>query len=186
MISCPAVWTEFFEKYYSEEINNLAFRIKSGGDKKAIYVNFIRDLSLFQEGRLGEELIEAPDEVIAHAEKGLAQSTNIYGLSLEGCKPRFYSLPITKKVMIRDLRSSHISKFVAIEGIVRKVTEVRPRVISAAFKCLNCRNIIYVSQEDSTLRYPYECRCGSKRFHFIPEKSISIDSQRVKIQEYPE
>ncbi|MDI9642640.1 MAG: minichromosome maintenance protein MCM [Archaeoglobaceae archaeon] len=186
MISCPAVWTEFFEKYYSEEINNLAFRIKSGGDKKAIYVNFIRDLSLFQEGRLGEELIEAPDEVIAHAEKGLAQSTNIYGVSLEGCKPRFYSLPITKKVMIRDLRSSHISKFVAIEGIVRKVTEVRPRVISAAFKCLNCRNIIYVSQEDSTLRYPYECRCGSKRFHFIPEKSISIDSQRVKIQEYPE
>ncbi|MEM2726685.1 MAG: minichromosome maintenance protein MCM [Archaeoglobaceae archaeon] len=186
MISCPEIWAEFFEKYYSEEINNLAFRIKSGEDKRAIYVNFIRDLSVFQEGRLADELIENPDEVLDHAEKGLATSTNIYGVSLEGCKPRFYSLPTTKKIMIRDLRSSHISKFIAIEGIVRKVTEVRPRVISAAFKCINCKNIVYLPQEDSTLRYPYECRCGSKRFHFIPERSISIDSQRVKIQEYPE
>ncbi|MEM4509340.1 MAG: AAA family ATPase, partial [Archaeoglobaceae archaeon] len=70
MISCPEIWAEFFEKYYYEEINNLAFRIKSGEDKRAIYVNFIRDLSVFQEGRLGEELIEHPDEVLAHAEKG--------------------------------------------------------------------------------------------------------------------
>lgn len=186
MISCPEIWTEFFEKYYSEEINNLAFRIKNGGDGRALYVNFIRDLSVFQEGRLGEELIENPDEVLVHAEKGLAQSTNIYGVSLEGCKPRFHSLPSTKKVLIRDLRSVHISKFIAIEGIVRKVTEVRPRVISAAFRCLNCKNVLQVPQDDATLKYPYECRCGSKRFHIVPEKSISIDSQRVKIQEYPE
>ncbi|MEM4540267.1 MAG: minichromosome maintenance protein MCM [Archaeoglobaceae archaeon] len=186
MISCPEIWAEFFEKYYYEEINNLAFRIKSGEDKRAIYVNFIRDLSVFQEGRLGEELIEHPDEVLAHAEKGLASSTNIYGVSLEGCKPRFYSLPTTKKILIRDLRSSHVAKFIAIEGIVRKVTEVRPKVVSAAFRCTNCKNIVYSPQDDATLRYPYECRCGSKRFQFLPEKSISVDSQRVKIQEYPE
>jgi len=186
MISCPEIWRDFFEKYYSEELNNIAFRLKNGEDRRAIYVNFIQDLSVFQEGKLGEELIENPDEVIVHAEKGLAQATNIYGVPLEGCKPRFHSLPSTKKILIRDLRSSHISKFVAIEGIVRKVTEVRPRVISAAFRCLNCRNIINLPQDDATLRYPYECRCGGKRFQLIPERSVSIDSQRVKIQEYPE
>lgn len=186
MISCPEVWRDFFEKYYSEEINNLAFRIKSGENKRAVYVNFIQDLSVFQEGKLGEELIESPDEVLAHAEKGLAQSTNIYGVSLEGCRARFHSLPSTKKILIRDLRSNHLSKFIAIEGIVRKVTEVRPRVISAAFRCSNCKNIVYVPQDDATLRYPYECRCGSKRFQLVPEKSISVDGQRVKIQEYPE
>ncbi|MDK2796091.1 MAG: replicative helicase Mcm [Archaeoglobaceae archaeon] len=186
MISCPEVWRDFFEKYYSEEINNLAFRIKNGENKRALYVNFIEDLSVFQEGKLGEELVEYPDEVLVHAEKGLAQSTNIYGVSLEGCKPRFQNLPSTKRILIRDLRSSHLSKFIAIEGIVRKVTEVRPRVISAAFRCSNCKNIVYVAQDDSTLRYPYECRCGSKKFQLVPEKSISVDSQRVKIQEYPE
>lgn len=186
MISCPEVWRDFFEKYYSEEINNLAFRIKNGENKRALHVNFIEDLSVFQEGKLGEELVEYPDEVLVHAEKGLAQSTNIYGVSLEGCKPRFQNLPSTKRILIRDLRSSHLSKFIAIEGIVRKVTEVRPRVISAAFRCSNCKNIVYVAQDDSTLRYPYECRCGSKKFQLVPEKSRSVDSQRVKIQEYPE
>jgi len=89
-ISSPALWAEFFERYYREEINKLAYRLKSGGDGKSLYVNFVRDLSIFQEGKLGEELIEKPDEVLAHAEKGLASVTNIYGISLEGCKPRFY------------------------------------------------------------------------------------------------
>ncbi len=186
MISCPELWTEFFEKYYTEDLNKIAFRIKEGGDKKAIHVNFTRDLLVFQEGRLGEELIENPDIVLAHAEQGLAKATNIYGISLEGCKPRIYSLPATRKILIRNLRSSHISKFVAIEGIVRKVTEVRPRIVSGAFKCSDCGSLIYVAQEESMLRYPYICKCNGKKFVFIPEESISVDSQRVKIQEYPE
>ncbi|MDW7989781.1 MAG: minichromosome maintenance protein MCM [Archaeoglobaceae archaeon] len=186
MISCPEVWTEFFEKYYSEELNKLAFRIKEGGDKKSIYVNFTRSLLVFQEGRLGEELIENPDLILVHAEQGLANSSNIYGISLEGCKPRIYSLPTTRKILIRNLRSSHVSKFVAIEGIVRKVTEVRPRVVSAAFKCVDCKLITYLPQEDAMLRYPYQCSCGGKKLVFLPENSISVDSQRVKVQEYPE
>ncbi|MFN3384055.1 MAG: minichromosome maintenance protein MCM [Archaeoglobaceae archaeon] len=186
MISCPELWTEFFEKYYSEDLNKIAFRIKEGGDKRAIHVNFTRDLLVFQEGRLGEELIENPDIVLAHAEQGLARATNIYGISLEGCKPRIYSLPATRKILIRNLRSSHISKFVAIEGIVRKVTEVRPRIVAGAFKCSDCGSLTYVAQEESMLRYPYLCRCNGKKFIFIPEESLSVDSQRVKIQEYPE
>lgn len=186
MISCPELWTEFFERYYGEELNKLAFRIKEGGDKKAIYVNFTRDLLVFQEGRLGEELLENPDVVLVHAEHGLARATNIYGISLEGCKARVFSLPPTRKILIRNLRSSHISKFVAVEGIVRKVTEVRPRIIVGAFKCVDCGTLEYVTQEETTLRYPYQCNCGGKRFIFLPEKSFTVDSQRVKVQEYPE
>jgi len=186
-ISSPALWTEFFERYYREEINKLAYRIKSGGDGRSIYVNFVRDLSIFHEGKLGEELIEKPDEVLIHAQRGLASATNIYGVSLEGCKPRFYSLPTTRKVLIRNLRSEHIGKFMAIEGIVRKVTEVRPRIVEAAFACLNCGSIMMVPQEENQLKQPFECsKCSSKKMIFLPENSISVDSQRVKIQEYPE
>lgn len=186
-ISSPELWTEFFERYYREEVNKLAYRIKSGGDRRAVYVDFVRDLTIFQEGKLGEELVEHPDEVLLHAEKGLANVTNIYGVSLEGCKPRFYNLPTARRVLIRDLRSQHIGKFVAVEGIVRKVTEVRPRIVEAAFACTNCSSITMVQQEDSQLRQPFECsNCSSKRLVFLPDASISIDSQRVKIQEYPE
>lgn len=186
-ISSPALWTEFFERYYREEINKLAYRIKSGGGGRSVYVNFVRDLSIFQEGKLGEELVDKPDEVIQHAEKGLANVTNIYDVSLEGCKPRFYALPTARKILIRDLRAQHIGKFVAIEGIVRKVTEVRPRIVEAAFACLNCGSINMVQQEDSQLRQPFECsRCSTKRLVFLPDSSKSIDSQRIKIQESPE
>ncbi len=188
MISNPAIWTEFFERYYRDEINKLAYKIKSGGDgSRSLYVNVTKDLLIFQEGRLGEELLENPDTVLTHAEKGLANVSNIYGVSLEGCKPRFYSLPTAKRVLIRELRSQHISKFVAVEGIVRKVTEVRPRIVEAAFACTNCGSITMVSQEDSQLRQPYECsKCRNKRLVFLPENSVSVDSQRVRIQEYPE
>lgn len=186
-ISSPALWAEFFERYYREELNKLAYRIKSGGDGRSLYVNFVKDLTIFQEGKLGEELIEKPDEVLQHAEKGLASVTNIYGVSLEGCKPRFYALPTARKVLIRDLRAQHIGKFVAVEGIVRKVTEVRPRIVEAAFACLNCGSINMVQQEDSQLRQPFECsKCHTKRLVFLPDSSISVDSQRLKIQEYPE
>ncbi len=86
-ISSPTLWTEFFERYYREEINKLAYKLKSGGDGRSLYVNFVRDLSIFQEGKLGEELIEKPDEVLVHAERGLANVTNIYGVSLEAASP---------------------------------------------------------------------------------------------------
>ncbi|MEM3391023.1 MAG: hypothetical protein QW226_01785 [Archaeoglobaceae archaeon] len=71
MISSPEIWTEFFEKYYFEELNKLAFRIRECGDKKSIHVNFTRDLLVYQEGRLGEELLENPDIVLEHAEPGV-------------------------------------------------------------------------------------------------------------------
>jgi replicative DNA helicase Mcm len=186
-VSTPSLWTEFFERYYREEINKLAYKLSSGSDGKSIYVNFVNDLAIFNEGKLAEELLENPDEVLQHAEKGLAEASNIYGVELVGCKPRFYALPTARRILIRDLRAQHISKFVAVEGIVRKVTEVRPRIVEAAYACVNCGSIMMVPQEDSQLKQPYECsRCHTKKLIFMPESSVSVDSQRIKIQEYPE
>lgn len=186
MISSPEIWVQFFEKYCQHELNKLAYSIKTGGNGKSLLINF-KDLLIFQEGKLAEELLEFPDEVIEHATEGLEKSTNIYGVALKNCKPRFYSLPVTRKYLIRDLRAEHIGKFVAIEGIVRKVTEVRPKIVEAAFKCLSCGRTNYLAQEDSFLRQPSECnKCHSKKLVLSINESKAIDSQRIKIQEYPE
>ncbi len=187
MLSSPQIWKDFFETYYRDELNRLADAIEFGGEK-SLHVNFVKDLSIYMEGKLGEELLENPDRVIAHANEGIALTENIHDVSLEGCKVRFYNLPASRRVLIRDLRSEHISKFVAIEGIVRKVTEVRPRVVKAAFACTKCGKLVKVIQEDElTLKQPYECpACKNKRFIFLPEESYTVDSQRIRIQEYPE
>jgi len=187
MLSSPQIWKEFFETYYRDELNRLADALEFGGDL-SLYVDFLRDLSIYREGRLGEELLSKPDMVLNHANEGLALTENIHDVSLENCKVRFLNLPASRRVLIRDLRSEHISKFVAIEGIVRKVTEVRPRVIVAAFTCTKCGKLVRVAQdEEATLKQPYECpACKNKRFVFLPDESVTVDSQRIRIQEYPE
>ncbi|RLI75172.1 AAA family ATPase [Archaeoglobales archaeon] len=188
LVSCPEEWQEFFESYYQDEINRIAYKIQSGEKDQSLNIDFLNDLIIYNEGKLAEELLENPDEVLEHAQKGLSKTDNIYDVSLEGVKVRFYNLPTSRRVLIRDLRAEHISKFISIEGIVRKVTEVRPKIVEATFICGSCSKEVTVPQEDNKLSYPYECRaCKSKgKFILIPEKSISIDSQRVRIQEYPE
>ncbi len=187
MLSSPQIWKEFFEMYYRDELNRLADAVEFGGDL-SLYVDFLRDLSIYREGRLGEELLSRPDVVLNHANEGLALTENIHDVSLENCRVRFLNLPTSRRVLIRDLRSEHISKFVAIEGIVRKVTEVRPRVVVAAFTCTKCGKLVNVTQdEEATLKQPYECpACKNRRFVFLPDESVTVDSQRIRIQEYPE
>ncbi len=185
-ISSPQTWREFFQNYYQKELNKLAGRISSGKNDRSLYVNVSKDLISFRGGSLAKELFENPDKVIDDAREGLALTENIYDVRLENCNPRFFNLPPLRKILIRDLRSTHISKFVSIEGIVRKVTEVRPKIVEAVFVCSNCGRKVRVPQEDSLIQPPFECSCKSKRFVFLPEESVSIDSQRIKIQEYPE
>lgn len=189
MLSSPEVWRIFFEEYYQDKINELAAKVDFEGGGLSLHVDVLRDLIYYYEGRVVEELFDNPDVVIRHAEEGLALTDNIHSVSLEGCKVRFVNLPSTRRVLIRDLRSVHVSKFVAIEGIVRKVTEVRPKIVEAAFVCRVCGKEVLVPQEDGfTVRAPNECKaCKSKNtLIFVPDKSVMVDSQRIRIQEYPE
>ncbi len=188
LISSPSVWREFFQYYYENEINRLAGKISAGdGAERSIYVDVLSHLTFFKEGVLAEELFINPDRVMSDAMRGIELTENIYDVTLANCVPRFFNLPAAKRVLIRDLRADHISKFVSIEGIVRKVTEVRPKIVEALFTCTSCGKKVTQYQETSSLKYPYECpACKSKRFVFHPEESVLVDSQRIKIQEYPE
>src|SRR5437016_2294157 len=45
-------------------------------------------------------------------------------------------LPRDRRVPVRALRAKHLGQYIAVEGLVRKSTEVRPRVTDALFQCL--------------------------------------------------
>jgi len=113
---------------------------------------------------------------------------------------------------IRDLRAKHVGKFVAIEGLIRRATEVRPRVLEAAFQCERCGTITLKKQDDIHVKEPLECDkdaggCGSAsgrtRFKLLTEVTILtgnmmhgnedrtnpsefIDTQKIEAQESPE
>ncbi len=104
-------------------------------------------------------------------------------------------LPRDRRVPIRDLRAKHLGTYIAVEGLVRKSTEVRPRVTDALFQCLRCGTIIKEPQDGQNFREPLECyeeQGGCKRsasatkFRLMTETSMYLDTQKLEIQESPE
>ena len=109
--------------------------------------------------------------------------------SLEEAHVRVIRIP--NRIPIRELRSKHLARFIAIEGMIRKATEVRPRITKAAFECLRCGYISFVDQNSFRFEEPFAgCEgesCGKKGpFKIRIEESTFIDAQKLQIQESPE
>ncbi|HEV8594130.1 MAG TPA: minichromosome maintenance protein MCM [Thermoplasmata archaeon] len=108
---------------------------------------------------------------------------------------RIKGLPRDLRIMVRDLRAEHLGQFITVEGLVRKATEVRPKITDATFQCLRCQHVIKELQEGQAFREPMECYtdqggCGrtaaSTKFKLIGEVSQYLDTQKIEIQEPPE
>lgn len=108
---------------------------------------------------------------------------------------RLFELPKDCRVEIRDLRSKHMGKLISVEGLVRKATEVRPRLVDAVFLCMRCGAVIREPQEGTLFKEPLECYkdhggCGrsasSTKFKLLTEESTFVDTQKIEIQESPE
>ncbi|EQD41365.1 MCM family protein, partial [mine drainage metagenome] len=115
----------------------------------------------------------------------------------EGLRLRPVGLPATAHRTVRGLREADLNHFVAIDGIVRRVTEVRPQIRDAVFECAVCHIQFHEPQDSAsmTFREPLECPdsqggcgrpMGRTRFRLIPERSSYVDAQRIEIQENPE
>ena len=85
-----------------------------------------------------------------------------------------------------------MGSFIAVEGLVKKITEVRPKLEVAAFQCQKCGAVIRIEQDEDILKEPSECYedqggCGRvSSFKLSTTLSTFIDSQKIEIQENPE
>ncbi|MFQ6063121.1 MAG: hypothetical protein ACE5J9_08095, partial [Methanosarcinales archaeon] len=174
---------EFFRRYYWEQILELADKYP---DSRSLIVEF-KDIETYNMD-LADKLLDTPEEIINSARDALKDIDLPVSKRLDNCHVRFIKIP--RRIGIRDLRSYHINKLIAIDGLIRKATEVRPKILVAAFKCLRCGNISYIQQSSNLFIEPYECEdsaCGRKGpFKLIVEDSVFIDAQKLKVQEYPE
>jgi replicative DNA helicase Mcm len=182
VVSSKQKWKEFFTRYYKNNIQQLAV---SDAKTKSLTVEF-PDILKF-DSRLSEELIINPGKVLKDAEDALP----LVDLPVKkkiSAHVRIIKIP--KKTQVRDLRSDHINSLVSIEGTVRKITDVRPRIIVAAFECARCGNIQYLPQEGvGRFLEPSYCSCNEEKkgvFRLLFKESTFEDYQRVKIQESPE
>ncbi|MEM5814948.1 MAG: minichromosome maintenance protein MCM [Candidatus Aenigmatarchaeota archaeon] len=165
----------FLEEYYKEKII-LAFN----EGKFSIEIDF-SELEKF-DFELAEYFLEYPEEVLKKVEASLGEIEP--SLLDKRFHLRFYNLPENRNIRIRNLRSENIGKFLAIDGIVKRASEVRPEVYEVDFQCSACGEFIKVSlEEERVLKQPDSCpNCGSKKgFKAISEKFY--DTRWIVIEE---
>lgn len=165
---------EFFDLIYKKQLH----QAMSKGDK-SISINF-SDLSKFNLD-LAQDIIENPEDTIRAAEISIEQ----FGFNIKDFKVRIKNLPKTQQEMIRNIRSTHLNKFIQVTGIIRQKSDVRPQVTSARFECPSCGNTLTVLQFDTKFREPTKCGCGRKgKFKLISKEMI--DAQKIVLEEAPE
>src|SRR6058998_1550595 len=185
-----ARWEEFFSEMGLEsEIIGLADRYP---DERSLKVRF-EDLNRFDTD-MSIHLLRQPLNVITAGEEAIRRVVPPTEEALE-IHLRVTGVPRDARVQIRDLRAKHLGRFVAVEGLVRKATEVRPMVVDALFQCLRCGTVIKEPQEGQTFHEPMECyedQGGCKRsanatkFKLLGEASRFTDTQKIEVQEAPE
>ncbi|MCQ1536310.1 minichromosome maintenance protein MCM [Methanosarcina sp. KYL-1] len=188
MTEAESKWNEklkkFFKDYYWNEILQLANEYP---DQRSLTVDFT-DIEKFDR-ELSKEFLERPGELIEAAEAALKEIDLPVEKEFEQAHVRIIKIP--NRIPIRELRSKHLSRFVAIEGMIRKATEVRPRITKAAFQCLRCGHLTLVEQNSFKFEEPFAgCEnetCGKKGpFKVSIEDSSFVDAQKLQIQESPE
>ena len=160
-------------------------------DKRSITVSY-RDIDAYNTD-LAMYILENPDRCIRKGKEVIKSEMPPSWDSKDAVNLRITELPRDAKVDIRQLRSKHLGKLVAVEGLVRKVTGVRPRMTYALFHCARCNSEIWEPQNGMILREPLLCSnpegsCNKQATRFIldDKSSVYVDTQKIEIQESPE
>ncbi len=138
-------------------------------------------------------VLERPDLFIAKGKEAIKAALPPTWDGKRDINLRIIGLPRDAKVDIRHLRSKHLGKLVAVEGLVRKATSVRPRMTHALFRCARCNAEVWEEQNSMLLKEPIMCSnteggCNKQAVRFIldDKESLYIDTQKIEIQESPE
>lgn len=177
-------FTDFFKQYYSDEVGDLAERYPK--DQQSLYIDY-DDLYVF-DSALAEDFTSEPDRVTRHAEEALRLYDLPVDVELDDVHVRLVNLPDSLDIRRIRVRDNHVGSLVAVKGKVRKTTDVRPKIVEAAFECQRCGTFNNVPQVGGSFEEPHECH-GCERqgpFRVNYDESEFIDAHKVRIQESPE
>ena len=177
-------WEEFLRSRYWDDLLELA---DSYPDERSLTVRF-PDLDRF-DPEFAEELLEGPEPVLEAAHAALLELDLPMDVYMERAHVRIIELP--RHFKTRELRSDHIGKLLAIDGLVRTATEVRPKIVSAAFQCQRCGFTFFKEQtgnkfEDQNLKCMNQACDRGGPFKLLLAQSKFVDAQKIRVQESPE
>ena len=185
-----ATWEEFLGSHtMRHQVNEIADMYP---DIRSLYVDFL-EIERFDPD-LANYVLQNPSLALRSAEDAMRHMVS-HALTNPFVHFRVKNLPRDSRIDVRKLRAKHLETFVSIEGLVRKATEVRPRITVAEFECMRCGAVLSIDQEGMQFREPLECSkddggcgrgSGSTRFRLLTEPSRFVDTQKIEAQEAPE
>ncbi|AIZ57291.1 minichromosome maintenance protein MCM [Candidatus Methanoplasma termitum] len=160
-------------------------------DKKSIYVDY-EDIDAYNPD-LAMFFLDNPSKCLHKGAEVVRSSLPPTWDMKDTVNLRITCLPRDAKVEVRHLRAKHLGKLVAVEGLARKVTTVKPRMTQALFRCSRCGAEIWEKQRGVLMKEPLMCSnpdgsCNKQATHFELDSkaSVYIDTQKIEIQESPE
>jgi len=141
-----------------------------------------------------EDVLQYPKQVLSAGSKTLMEICRERGEEIDALL-RVGELPGDTRVPLREIGSSDIDKLRSVDVIVTKISEIKPRIHRAVFRCESCGVEIEVDQENEReLKEPLKCPdgdgCGlpkaQTRFDLILISSRMVNNQWIEIQEQPE
>ncbi len=182
-----ADWHKFLKSRYRKELDEIS---REYPFRRSLYINYHDIESFGKTGtQMADELLENPGKVIGDIRDAI-KNHRLIKVKKEkdpaDVNIRFLSLP--RKIAIREIRSDHIGQLISVEGILRKTTEVRPRITLAVFRCPSGHRTVK-AQGYGPFIEPDGCTadgCTQKKLELIPRFSRFVDSQKLRIQESPE
>lgn len=182
-------WSRLLKTRYKKQLGEIS---REYPHKRSLVIDY-RDIERFGKAgiSLADQLLENPGAVLEDVEAAirdeqLIKSKDGKELPRGGINIRFTNLP--RKTLIRNIRSDDINTFLSVEGILRKTTEVRPRIVNAVFRCPG-GHFTYKEQKYGKFIEPEGCAtdsCTFKKLELMPKRSKFVDSQKLRIQESPE
>jgi len=173
---------QFYRDYYRNEIGELAQKYPN--EQRSLYVDW-DDLYRFDPD-LADDFVAQPEQMRDYAEEALRLYDLPVDVKLGQAHVRIQNLQETTG--IRDIRARHRGQLVAVSGIIRKATDVRPKVTEAAFECQRCGTLTRIPQTSGEFYEPHECQ-GCERqgpFEINFDQSEFVDAQKLRVQESPE
>ncbi len=174
--SLKLLFDEFFESYYSDEIKDIIIKFPN---KRSLMVD-IGDLEEFDPDT-ATNLIADPEIIIDAANESLRGKLS--GLNFDTYIPhvRFYNQSINTP-MVLNIGSAYINKFVSIDALVVKRSDIRPKIRDAVFVCTFCNAKVQANLEKEEI--PKVCpECKKRTLKIVPEESTFFNSQKIAVQD---
>jgi replicative DNA helicase Mcm len=176
-------WEQFLRKYKRADLDSVALAYPEETSLAVPYWQLSK-----HDDELADATLENPEESLEAASEAVRRLETPVDGTLD-LTVRVHSLPAHWRVQVRELRSEHLGRLIAIRGLVKKSSEVRPKLVVGAFACRRCGHKQRVEQDEHlSFKEPSGCpQCEkNSQFRFLEGESTFVDTQRVELQEPPE